>query len=58
MYFYYESTVTEEKRQVPLYDASRFVAAVGGSLGLWLGVSVLSLLWAAVDRWDGKMQLK
>ena len=42
VFFYYDTMVVRTTEEVPVYDVARLVSAVGGSLGLLLGFSVLT----------------
>ena len=42
VFFYYDAMVVRTTEEVPVYDVARLVSAVGGSLGLLLGFSVLT----------------
>ncbi len=44
------STSSQRVREVPLYSFGDIVAAVGGSLGLFLGFSCLGTGWRAVEE--------
>ena len=43
------STDVKFKKKVVAYDVSNFVVDVGSSLGLWLGLSILSISEAVID---------
>ena len=52
---YYDSLVVEQQREVLLYDVPGFLSALGGTLGLYLGFSILSTLLYLVEkgrRWN------
>ncbi len=49
MWFTYLSNMVEEHEEYEVYDFSGIVAALGGSLGLFLGFSCFSCLWAVCD---------
>ncbi len=48
-YLFYDSTTVEEREQALMYDFPKLVAAVGGSLGLFMGFSLLSVLMWGKD---------
>lgn len=39
----------EKKEETLVYDSVNFFAAVGGNLGLFLGFSCLSIVYAGID---------
>jgi hypothetical protein len=50
LFFYYRSTSVEKQVEVLIYDLGGFIAAAGGNLGLCLGFSCLSILFA-ITHW-------
>jgi hypothetical protein len=46
---YYETFNVEEHVEALIYDASSFFRSVGGNLGLFLGFSFLSVLFAMIN---------
>ena len=44
LFFFYSTTDVEHREEVPIYNLSALVSAVGGSLGLFLGVSFLDIM--------------
>ena len=53
----YENLATEEQVETLIYDASNFLAQVGGSLGLFLGVSCLSLFIGVINFFEKVLQV-
>ena len=53
----YENLATEEQVETLIYDASNFLAQVGGSLGLFLGFSCLSLLIGIINFFEKILQV-
>ncbi len=49
LYFFYTDTSTAVSTEALILSPPGFVGAVGGSLGLFLGVSLLSVASAALD---------
>jgi len=47
--FYYLTLTTEQRIQSLDYDFGNFLVAAGGNLGLFLGMSCLSVLWSLAD---------
>ena len=47
---YSASNLIEEQIETLLYDFGGFIAAAGGNLGLFLGLSCLSMVFALVDK--------
>jgi len=47
--FYYLTLTTEQRIQSLDYDFGNFLVAAGGNLGLFLGMSCLSVLWLLAD---------
>jgi len=45
----YGSMNIEKKEETLIYDSANFLAAVGGNLGLFLGFSCLSIVFAGID---------
>ena len=39
---FYDTTAVKKTSQVPLYPTSQLLSAVGGTLGLYIGISLLS----------------
>ena len=50
------STEVNLYREIRLYDFNAIVAAVGGSLGLFLGFSVLDSIVLTINSTFGKMK--
>jgi hypothetical protein len=48
-YVYYDSLTVQRQYERLIYDIPGFLSALGGSLGLFLGLSVLSGLFLLVD---------
>ncbi len=46
---YYTSNIVHHTRHMVLYDTSNIVAAVGGSMGMFLGFSCLQFFRACLD---------
>ena len=53
----YENLATEEQVETLIYDASNFLAQVGGSLGLFLGFSCLSLFIGVINFFEKVLQV-
>ena len=54
--YYYKTLHVEERKENLVYDAGAFLAAAGGNLGLFLGFSSLSALFALIsyaEKWIG-----
>ncbi len=50
-YVYYGGILeADEDEEVMLYDFNNILAAIGGSLGLFLGVSVFSIIVSVMDK--------
>jgi Amiloride-sensitive sodium channel len=47
--YYYLTLATEQRIQSLDYDFGNFLVAAGGNLGLFLGMSCLSVLWSLAD---------
>ena len=45
MYTYFDSMVVESQSEILIYDWPKFLSAIGGTLGLYLGFSCLSSLF-------------
>ena len=45
----YNSLDVEKQEETLIYDFGNFLAAIGGNLGLFLGFSCLSIIFAGVD---------
>ena len=52
MYPYYDSSAVEKQSEVLVYDIPKFLSAIGGTLGLYLGFSCLSILWSALKAYQ------
>jgi hypothetical protein len=50
----YDTFNIEEHIESLVYDASSFLVSVGGNLGLFLGVSCLSVLLALINFFSNK----
>ena len=48
IYPYYDTSAVEKKTEILIYDVPKFLSAIGGTLGLYLGLSVLSVFFAAI----------
>jgi hypothetical protein len=46
---YYDSLTVQRQYERLIYDVPGFLSALGGSMGLYLGLSVLSILFLFVD---------
>ena len=51
---YFESTHSDVREEYLIYDASSFIADVGGFLGLLLGYSIFSILANAIGWLRGQ----
>jgi hypothetical protein len=49
LFLFYRSASVEKQVEVLIYDLGGFIAAAGGNLGLCLGFSCLSILFAVTD---------
>ena len=49
LFFYYSSLVVEKRVETLVYDIGGFLSAAGGNMGLWLGLSFLTILFAVID---------
>ena len=49
IFFFYQTLTVEEKIETLLYDVGGLMATAGGNLGLCLGFSCLSILYAAIS---------
>ena len=49
LYVYYDTRTVEIQNEVLVYNMAQFLSAIGGTLGLYLGFSCLSLLLAAAN---------
>jgi hypothetical protein len=55
MYLYYDTLIVQRQYERLIYDVPGFLSALGGSMGLYLGLSVLSILFLLMDAFP-KMQ--
>ena len=55
LYVAYESMDFEKEEETLVYDSGNFFAAVGGNLGLFLGFSCLSVIYAGIDFFAMKL---
>jgi len=56
LHIYYKTLNVEERKENLVYDAGSFFAAAGGNLGLFLGFSCLSAVFALIsytEKWIG-----
>ena len=58
MYVYYDTLTVEHQKEVLLYDAPAFLSSMGGTIGLYLGFSVLSVLIWIVNAVEEKYKKK
>lgn len=49
MYVYYDTLMVEKQREVLVYDVPGFLSAAGGTLGLYLGFSCLTVLFGLIN---------
>ncbi len=55
LFFFYDSTVVTIRKQVLLYNLPQMLSAAGGTLGMYLGLSLYSVLSDSLD-WSGLMR--
>jgi hypothetical protein len=53
VYLLYDSTIVQRSEETLLYDVPALLSAVGGSLGLFLGFSCITMFFYAIDNWQG-----
>jgi hypothetical protein len=51
VYLLYDSTIVQKSEEMLLYDTPALLSAVGGSLGLFLGFSCITVFFYAIDNW-------
>ncbi len=51
VYMFYNSTIVQKSEETLLYDVPALLSAVGGSLGLFLGFSCITIFFYAIDNW-------
>jgi hypothetical protein len=49
MWVYYNNLIVQRQYERPIYDLPGFLSALGGSMGLFLGLSVLGILFLLVE---------
>ena len=49
MHTYYDTMVVEQQNEILVYDWSRFLSALGGTLGLYLGFSCFTMINGLID---------
>ncbi len=49
LYFYYDTAVVTMRKQVLLYNLPQMLSAAGGTLGMYLGLSLYSVLTDALN---------
>ena len=49
LFFYYSSMIIEKRVEALVYDLGGFLSAAGGNMGLWLGLSFLTILFTCLD---------
>ncbi len=54
LFFFYDSMDVEHREEALVYDLSKLLAAVGGSVGLFLGLNMFKVLSTAVEAIFGK----
>ncbi len=53
---FYDTTVVEKQYERLIYDLPGFLSALGGSVGLYLGLSCVSVIYTFIDVASGMMQ--
>ncbi len=49
LFFAYQNTVVTERTQVLLYNLPQFLSAAGGTLGMYLGFSLYTVISESLD---------
>ncbi len=55
---YYDTMNVERRYERLLYDTPGFLSALGGSLGLYLGLSVLGAIFGALEAAQGAAKVR
>ncbi len=57
IYTYYDHLLVQKQYERLIYDVPGFLSALGGSLGLYLGLSCLTFVYALIDLYFEKRHL-
>ena len=55
LYAYYSTTKVKRTKEFFVYDAMTILSSLGGTLGLLLGYSILSMMLGLLDKLESRM---
>ncbi len=58
IFLYFDDLLVQRRYERLVYDTPAFLSTLGGSLGLYLGLSLLGILYGAVDAGRGTFKWK